>query len=143
MADRVSKSEFEDRFLVKNGQIGSADVLNKAVDEVKRELDRLWVWSTENDEIDLPTGTISNSIIDDIKPPTATGMLEKTRSARFIGLMINDDFNLGLSSNTPDNNESTQYMWSASFTKANILNAITEGGIWPDGTVQAEDGINP
>lgn len=139
MADRVSKAEFDDRFLVKNGQIGSADILNKAVDEVKRELDRLWVWSTENDEIDLPTGSISNSIIDDISLSTATGMLEKARSARFIGLMINDDFSLGLSSNTPGNDTADRYMWSASFTKTNILNAVTEGGIWPDGTPQSED----
>lgn len=141
MSDRVSKAEFDDRYLVKNGQIGTADILNKAVVEVKRELDRLWVWATENDEIDLPSGSISTSLIDDVSAPNATGSLEKTRSARFIGLMINDDFTLGNSSSTPDNNAPTQYMWSASFTKANILDAVTEGGIWSNGTPQDEEGV--
>jgi len=122
MADRTVLTEFRNTYEVKNGQIGSQDVLNKAVDKLKQEMDLLWNWSADTTDT-LPSGTIANRLIDDIIDYTdvAGGSQLVTRSANYIGLRISND---------PLNNGSQLDTWSTSQIFNQINNANLDGGTW-------------
>lgn len=113
MADRTSLTEFRDNYEAKNGQIGSQDVLNKAVDKVKQELDALWSWTADSTDT-LPAGTIADAIIDDsiayTNLPSAQSL---TRSANYIGLRISND---------PANNGSIIDTWSTAQITSQLSN---------------------
>lgn len=123
MADRTSLTEFRDNYECKNGQIGSQDTLNKAVDKVKQELDALWTWSADSTDT-LPTGTIADKLIDDtISYNDLPGAEIVTRSANYIGLRISND---------PNNKGSITDTWSTSQITSQIQNAILDGGTWQE-----------
>lgn len=121
MADRTGLTEFRDNYEVKNGQIGSQDVLNKAVDKVKQELDALWTWTADSTDT-LPTGNIANRLINDtIAFDDLPDAQSAARSANYIGLRISND---------PLNTGSTIDTWSTSRITSAIQNAVLDGGTW-------------
>lgn len=121
MADRTGLVEFRADYEAKNGQIGSQDVLNKAVDKLKVEMDLLWDWSAGTSDT-LPIGDISDTLIDDTVVfndlPTAQSVV---RSANYMGLRI---------SNEPTNTGSLVDTWCTSQIYSQIQNAALDGGTW-------------
>jgi len=123
MADRVTLSNFRASFEVANGEIGSDAVLNRAVDQVKQELDNLWNWSTSDSTTTLPSGSLVESLIDDTMSPAigdANGA-RVTRSADWL------EKHISASSTPPDE---TYYTWNISRIKNYIATTNMDGGTW-------------
>ena len=122
MADRTSLSVFRATFEVENGEIGSDAVLNRAVDQAKQELDRLWSWATSDTSDTLPTGTLVELMINDTTENALDAGMEKvTRSARWIQQHIS-----GLDSPGSD----IYYTWNIDRIKNYVQNTTQDGGTW-------------
>jgi hypothetical protein len=121
MADRVSLSDFINNYESKNGEMGSEEVLNRAVHEVKIELDRLWNWSTGDSNLTLPAGDIKDSFINDSISYTDPNATNFVRSANYSGLRI---------SNNASNNNSTSDTWCTHRIYQQIHDAVVDGGTW-------------
>ena len=119
MADRVSLTDFVNNYECKNGQIGSEEILNRAVHQVKLELDRLWTWVIDNSTT-LPPGDLNDYIINDSINYTDPDATKYARSANYIGLRISNDFN----------NINTTDTWCTYRIKERIDNAVVDGGNW-------------
>lgn len=123
MADRVTLSNFRATFEVANGEIGSDAVLNRAVDQAKKELDNLWNWATSNTSDTLPTGTLTELMLDDvtIDAVTTAGMDTVTRSAQWIQNHI---------SNLENPGSDVYYTWNIDRIKNYVQNTSLNGGTW-------------
>jgi hypothetical protein len=121
MADRVSLSDFIDNYECKNGDMGSEEVLNRAVHEIKLELDRLWNWTTGDSNLTLPPGDIKESLINDVIDYTDPDATNYVRSANYSGLRISNDAN---------NNNSTTDTWCTARIYQQIHDAVVDGGTW-------------
>lgn len=119
MADRVGLTAFTTSYESKNGELGSETVLNRAVHQVKIELDNLWTWAADGTDT-LPTASITELLIDDVLPFTDGNATNVTRSANYIGLRISNDIN----------NLSTSDTWSTDIINQSIQNASLDGGSW-------------
>jgi len=123
MADRVTLSNFRATFEVKNGELGSDAVLNRAVDQVKKELDNLWNWATNDTSDTLPTGTIVEYLIDDVTVDAVAtaGMDKKVRSAKWVQEHI---------SNLENPPSVIYYTWSVDRIKQYVQTTTLDGGTW-------------
>ncbi len=120
MAHRVTLSNFRAVLEVKNGEVGSDIVLNRAVDEVKQELDRLWNWATSDSSDTLPTTNLVTSIFDD-SITNASSMTTQTRTGKWIQEHIS-------SLATPPND--TYYTWNVNRIKLYVLGVTLDSGAW-------------
>ena len=120
MADRVTLSNFRAVLEVKNGEVGSEIVLNRAVDEVKQELDRLWNWATSDATDTLPTTSLVSSIFND-GTTDASNMTTQTRTAKWIQAHISGQENPG---------NDTYYTWNISRIKLYIGGLTIDSGSW-------------
>lgn len=123
MADRVTLSNFRASFEVSNGEIGSDLVLNRAVDQVKQELDNLWNWATSDTSDTLPSANLVEELIDDTLVPAVgdpKGVIV-SRSADWIERHIS-------SSSTPP--DETYYTWNINRIKNYIATTNLDGGSW-------------
>jgi len=119
MATRTTLEEFQKSFEVKNGQVGSQDVLNKAPDKIKKELNDLWNWAAGEDTTELEGSVYTNLIDDDVNNVTSN---DKVRSINWTSInllseLINDE-------------TSSIKSWSCAGTVAYINQAAIDGGNW-------------
>ena len=122
MADRTTLSNFRATYEVKNGEIGSDEVLNRAVDVAKQEIDKLWNWATSNTSDTLPTGTLVELMFDDsTQNALDAGMDKVTRSARWIQLHI---------SNLSSPGSDIYYTWNIDRIKNYVQTTTIDGGSW-------------
>ena len=122
MADRVTLSNFRATFEVSNGEIGSDAVLNRAVDQVKQELDNLWNWATSNTSDTLPTGALIELLLNDTTvDANDAGMDKVTRSAKWIQNHI---------SNLTTPGSDIYYTWNIDKIKNYVQNTTLNGGNW-------------
>jgi len=129
---RTTEQSFVDNFEVKNGFVGSQDVLNKAVHQVKLELDELWNWSSGQQTTTLPDGNINEYIIDDTVPfgdITVSTQDKVARSAAWIQTNIMNTSGSEVSQ--------TEKGWSAATTYQVITgnnsalgDTVYNGGTW-------------
>jgi len=128
MADivRTTLEVFRNTFEVKNGQIGSQDVLNFAVDKLKLEFDSMWNWAAGEDTTVL-TGTLAEFLIDDRPYYEMTNdnvqTDEKVRSTAWIETNI-------MSTDRDDDRGSDVKSFSCASITYNIKNNTVTGGSW-------------
>jgi len=119
---RTTVGAFVDSYEVKNGYVGSQDVLNKAPHQVKLELDELWTWASGGIVSDtLPDGTIQNYLINDTTPYNQINDPEDvTRSAAFMQQYV---FNSNV---TPSDRSALEASWNSK----TIFDLVTSSGAW-------------
>ena len=128
MADliRTTTEVFRNTYEVKNGQIGSQDVLNFAVDKLKLEFNDLWNWCAGDDTTVLDSTGLATFIIDDrlysdlINDNVNTSA--KVRSTQWVQSNIFDTL-------ATDTN-STIRSWNCANITFNIKNNTVSGGTW-------------
>jgi len=123
---------FVDSYEVKNGYVGSQDVLNKAPHQVKLELDEMWTWISGGINSDtLPDGTIQNYLINDTTPyNNISKPLEVTRSASFIQQYV---FNSNISA---ADRSALQATWNSK----TIYDLVTSSGAWSSIDISMDGG---
>ena len=128
---RTSLAVFIDGYEVKNGQVGSQDTLNRAVHQVKQELDELWNWSAGSDTTNLPETRLWEYIIDDNVPyanvagGSAQGQVAGSREY-IQTYFIDHDYD----NETQTGTLNDERVMSSLGTNYNIQNAVVEGGVW-------------
>jgi len=128
MADivRTTTEVFANTYEVKNGQVGSQDVLNFAVHKLKLEFNSMWNWAAGEDTTVL-SGTLAEFLIDDRGfDVIVNDNVDVSTKVRSLG-WINTNFML---SDRDDDKDRTDKGWSCSSITYNIKNNTTTGGTW-------------
>ena len=131
MADiiRTTTEVFANTYEVKNGQIGSQDVLNFAVHKLKLELNDLWNWAAGEDTTVLEDGGLAKFLIDDRAfQEIVDDNVDVTTKVRSVSWIENNILEKG--DTARDNNATTTKSWHREHITYNIQNNTVSGGTW-------------
>ena len=128
---RTTLQQFVDYYEVKNGYIGSEDVLNKAVHQAKVEINELWNWAVGGvDSIDLPDGGLSTYIINDSKYVDIIGDTSKvSRSAQWCQVNLFDT-TATQGRTEPERGWSSATTWKVITGTSDMGDTVYNGGTW-------------
>jgi len=129
MADiiRTTTEVFRNTYEVKNGQIGSQDVLNFAVDKLKLEVNDLWNWAAGADTTVLDDSGLASFIIDDrLYSDLINDNVDADTKVRSIQ-WIQSNF---MNSHRDDDKDSTIKGYSCANITYQVKNNTVTGGTW-------------